>query len=75
LGYKYFENWLNVPVSNRFMHQFGGDSTIDSAADRPDHPALWSADFTNASNLLANEFFLERDTISCETKENANYGP
>jgi hypothetical protein len=49
----------NIPIPDCFVHQFSGDSTVDAATDSTNDPSLWPANLPNASNLLANEFFLD----------------
>ena len=40
------------------MHEFGSDGAVDATADCPDYSPLRPTDLTDASGLLANEFFL-----------------
>ena len=40
------------------MHEFRSDSTVDAAADRPNHSSLRPADITNACDFLTDKLFL-----------------
>lgn len=40
------------------MHEFGGDSTVDPTADRPNYSPLRSTDFADAGDFFADELFL-----------------
>jgi hypothetical protein len=43
-------------VSDRFVHQLGGDGTVDAPTYGTNNTAFWSTYFTNLCNLLPNEF-------------------
>ncbi len=47
-----------IIVTNCLLHELGGHCAVNSPAHGPDDATCWTADITNARDLLSNKFFL-----------------
>ena len=47
-----------IPIPDGLVHEFGGDSAVDTTADCPNNSPLRPTDLTNARDFLADELLL-----------------